>query len=102
MPCATSPSAIACTSSGCMPQKSAICVKVSAVFSISHTAVALGIRGSVMAGGYDNRVGVGQGRPPGLRSRRAGRKRAMIEEDDGPVRKRVRLEKLVLDPLGIA
>ena len=26
---------------------------------------------------------------------------AMIEEDDGPVRKRVRLEKLVLDTLGI-
>jgi uncharacterized small protein (DUF1192 family) len=25
----------------------------------------------------------------------------MIEEDDGPVRKRVRLEKLVLDTLGI-
>ena len=40
-----------------MPQKSAICVKVSAVFSISHTAVALGINGSVMAGGYDNRWG---------------------------------------------
>ena len=32
-----------------MPQKSAICVKVSAVFSISHTAVAFGINGSVMA-----------------------------------------------------
>ncbi len=32
-----------------MPQKSAICVKVSAVFSISHTAVAFGIKGSVMA-----------------------------------------------------
>ena len=26
----------------------------------------------------------------------------MIEEEDGPVRKRVRLEKLVLDTLGIA
>lgn len=25
----------------------------------------------------------------------------MMEEDDGPVRKRVRLEKLVLDTLGI-
>ncbi len=49
-----------------MPQKSAICVKVSAVFSISHTAVALGISGNVMAGGYDNRVGVGQGRGSGL------------------------------------
>src|ERR1039458_3701675 len=49
MPCATSPSAIACTSSGCMPQKSAICVNVNAVFSISHTAVAFGINGSVMA-----------------------------------------------------
>ena len=29
------------------------------------------------------------------------RRRGMIEEDDGPVRKRVRLEKLVLDTLGI-
>ena len=26
---------------------------------------------------------------------------AMIEEEDGPVRKRVRLEKLVLDTLGV-
>ncbi len=25
----------------------------------------------------------------------------MMEEDEGPVRKRVRLEKLLLDPLGI-
>src|SRR5271166_5449118 len=48
MPCATSPSAMACTSSGCMPQNSAIWVKVSAVFSISHTAVAFGISGRVM------------------------------------------------------
>jgi hypothetical protein len=32
-----------------MPQKSAIWVKVSAVFSISQTAVALGISGRVMA-----------------------------------------------------
>jgi hypothetical protein len=31
-----------------MPQKSAICVNVSAVFSISHTAVAFGISGKVM------------------------------------------------------
>ena len=45
-----------------MPQKSAICVKVSAVFSISHTAVAFGINGNVMARGYDNRPRVGQGR----------------------------------------
>ena len=65
-----------------MPQKSAIWVKVSAVFSISHTAVALGISGSVMCvvilgplaraarvraprarpdAGYANRPGVGQG-----------------------------------------
>src|ERR1700733_8889986 len=49
MPWATSPSAIACTSSGCIPQKSAICVKVRPVLSISHTAVAFGINGSVMA-----------------------------------------------------
>ena len=26
----------------------------------------------------------------------------MMDEDDGPVRKRARLEKLVLDPLGVA
>jgi hypothetical protein len=32
-----------------MPQKSAIWVKVRAVFSISHTAVALGISGIVMS-----------------------------------------------------
>ena len=40
---------MAWTSNGCMPQNSAICSKVSAVFSISHTAVALGISGRVMA-----------------------------------------------------
>src|SRR6516164_2611797 len=45
MPCATSPSAMACTSSGCMPQKSAICSKERPVLSINQTAVALGIRG---------------------------------------------------------
>src|SRR5580704_4799077 len=108
MPCATSPSAIACTSSGCMPQKSAICVKVSAVFSISHTAVALGISGSVMAvsgsvmaGGYDNRLRVGQGHRSGLCWDVPHGRQGMIEEDEGPVRKRVRLEKLVLDTLGI-
>src|ERR1700733_10924134 len=101
MPCATSPSAIACTSSGCMPQKSAICVKVSAVFSISHTAVALGISGSVMAGGYDNRPRVGQGRCSGLCWDVPHGRQGMMEEDEGPVRKRVRLEKLVLDTLGI-
>src|SRR3954452_50726 len=48
MPWATSPSALASTSTGCMPQNSAIWVNVSAVFSISHTAVAFGIRGRVM------------------------------------------------------
>src|ERR1051326_8226640 len=48
MPCATSPSAIAWISSGCMPQNSAIWVKVKAVFSINHTAVALGISGRVI------------------------------------------------------
>ena len=52
--------------------------------------------------GYDNRVGVGQGRAPRLCWRRRQRERRMIEEEDGPVRKRVRLEKLVLDTLGIA
>ena len=35
-----------------MPQNSAICVKVSAVFSISQTAVAFGIRGNVMKLSY--------------------------------------------------
>ncbi|GBQ48090.1 hypothetical protein AA18890_2890 [Komagataeibacter europaeus LMG 18890] len=36
---------MAWTSRGCIPQYAAIWVKVSAVFSISHTAVALGIKG---------------------------------------------------------
>jgi hypothetical protein len=45
---ADSPSAIAFTSSGCSLQKSAICSKDSDVFSTSHTAVALGIRGIVV------------------------------------------------------
>ena len=35
-------------SSGCSPQKSAICSKVREVFSTSHTAVALGINGTAM------------------------------------------------------
>src|SRR5690625_7759553 len=45
MPVATSPSAMPCTSSSCRPQKSAICLKLKALFSTSQTAVALGIRG---------------------------------------------------------
>ena len=48
MPCATSPSAIACTSRGCRPQKSPICSKVRVVFSTSQTAVAFGISGRSM------------------------------------------------------
>jgi uncharacterized small protein (DUF1192 family) len=31
----------------------------------------------------------------------SGREAKMVDEEDGPVRKRVRLEKLVLDTLGI-
>src|SRR5690606_16976511 len=45
---ATSPSAMPRTSSGCRPQKSAICSNESEVLSTSQTAVALGIRMSVM------------------------------------------------------
>ena len=45
MPFATSSSAMPFTSSGCRPQKSAICSKVSEVLSTSQTAVALGISG---------------------------------------------------------
>jgi uncharacterized small protein (DUF1192 family) len=74
---------------------------VSAVFSISHTAVAFGISGNVMAGGYDNRLRVGQGRWSGLCWDVPNGRQGMMEEDEGPVRKRVRLEKLVLDTLGI-
>ena len=43
MPPATSPSAIAWTSSGCRPVKAEIWSKVRVVFSTSQTAVALGI-----------------------------------------------------------
>src|SRR5271168_5372385 len=54
-----------------MPQNSAIWVKVSAVFSISHTAVALGISGSVMAGHFPGPSGFRRhnffGRKPGTR-----------------------------------
>src|SRR5690606_9543663 len=46
---ATSPSAIPFTSSGCRPQKSATCSKVSEVLSTSQTAVALGIRISAIS-----------------------------------------------------
>src|SRR5690349_12704468 len=102
MPCATSPSAIACTSSGCMPQKSAICVKVNAVFSISHTAVAFGINGNVIMAGYDARSGVGQVYASGLcwvDARET--EHAMMDEEEGPVRKRTRLERIVLDTMGI-
>ena len=42
---ATSPSAMPLTSSGCRPQKSAICSKVRLVLSTSQTAVAFGING---------------------------------------------------------
>src|SRR5688572_7002475 len=45
MPPMTSPSASACTSSSCNPQKSAICLNERAVFSIIQSAVALGIIG---------------------------------------------------------
>jgi hypothetical protein len=44
----TSPSAIPLIYSSCIPQKSAICLKVSAVFSTSQIAVALGISGNVI------------------------------------------------------
>ncbi len=50
MPCATSPSAMAWISSGCMPTKSAIWSKESDVLSISHTAVAFGMSGWGMGG----------------------------------------------------
>src|SRR6185437_9980781 len=120
MACATSPSAMAWTSSGCIPQKSAICVKVRAVFSISHTAVAFGIKGRVMAchlqpgerctdrralggakPGYDLWLGVGQERPPGLCCGRKTQENRMALEEDAPPRPRARLEKLPLDSLGI-
>src|SRR5579885_978154 len=48
MPAATSPSAIPFTSRGCNLQKAAICSNVSEVFSISQTAVALGINGALL------------------------------------------------------
>jgi len=63
--------------------------------------VALGISGRVMAGGYDARAGVGQGQCLDYAGRLPDGRRKMIDEDDGPVRKRSRLEKLVLDTLGI-
>ncbi|VVT17390.1 hypothetical protein RV420_340045 [Roseovarius sp. EC-SD190] len=44
-PAATSPSAIPCTSNSCMPQKSAICLKLIVVLSTSQTAVALAMIG---------------------------------------------------------
>src|SRR5580698_639461 len=47
MPCAASPSAIAFTSSGCRLHSCAIWSNDSDVFSTSHTAVALGIKGAV-------------------------------------------------------
>src|SRR5262249_54777830 len=53
MPIATSPSATPWTSSGCRPQKSAICSKVSVVFSTSQTAVAFGISGCAMTNSLD-------------------------------------------------
>jgi uncharacterized small protein (DUF1192 family) len=77
-------------------------VKVSAVFSISHTAVALGINGSVIRAGYDARSGVGQVWGAGLCGVVAREiEHAMMDEEEGPPRKRTRLEKLVLDTLGI-
>ena len=113
-----------------MPQKSAICVKVRAVFSISHTAVALGISGRVMAchflgaarrgtrplaaaidrtaeraaraaGDMTTRPGVGQGVT--RYDRPVGQERPPWQQTTttAPPRKRARLEKLVLDPLGI-
>jgi hypothetical protein len=42
-----------------MPQKSAICVKVRAVFSMSHTAVALGINGVGMSFHFQGRYAAG-------------------------------------------
>src|SRR5215469_14638237 len=48
---------MACTSSGCKPQKSAICSKVSVVFSTSQTAVAFGISGACIVN-----LGLGTGR----------------------------------------
>src|ERR1700722_7411251 len=129
MPCATSPSAIACTSSGCMPQKSAIWVNVSAVFSISHTAVALGIRGSVMAQYFLVSLASRAADPVRRRaattdlskslelrtygprvhhgSRRArlsvtpGMEKNMAIRDDAPPPKPVRVPKLPLDLLGV-
>src|ERR1700722_14742558 len=122
MPCAPSPSAIACTSRGCIPQKSAIWVKVSAVFSISHTAVALGISGSVMSWSSLGRLLARRGCARRERGRtrdmpivrgwvkgaagimmqlHSDGRRNMREEDEEPVRKRTRLEKPVLDTFGI-
>src|SRR4051794_7859721 len=69
---ATSPSAMPFTSSGCRPQKSAICSKVREVLSTSQTAVALGIRISVMGvgpflvGEEGLRTRVLETAPPGL------------------------------------
>jgi hypothetical protein len=48
-------SAIACTSSTCSPQKSAICEKLSEVFSTSQEAVACGIRGCAMSFSTNNK-----------------------------------------------
>src|SRR5450432_2421435 len=55
-------------SSGCMPQNSAICVKVNAVFSISHTAVAFGIKGRLI-GGSLSWTGRGDSQPVRSRAR---------------------------------
>src|SRR3954471_8672207 len=63
---ATSPSAIPFTSSGCRPQKSAIWSKVSEVLSTSQTAVALGIRMSVMGEVSVRKIRGSETKAPGL------------------------------------
>jgi uncharacterized small protein (DUF1192 family) len=65
--------------------------------------------GNVMAGAYDKRAvrvkglkGMFKRLPPAfMLGQHRPERLAMIDEEDGPVRKRMRLEKLVLDTLGI-
>src|SRR5579862_8553428 len=81
MPLATSSSAMPFTSSGCRPQNSAICSKVSEVLSTSHTAVALGMSGFCSAAAMAKKSFLSPGGDP--RASVPSLDRSNVEEEGG-------------------